>query len=80
MRANRSNIPTFAQTAGRPAPPPAHLSPAFPPAHLSPDFPPAHLSPDPSAPPAFPTAFHISPTFPAAHVYPVSQKQNFLQH
>ena len=71
MRANRCNIPTFAQTAGRPAPPPAHLSP---------DFPPAHLSPDPSAPPAFPTAFHISPTFPAAHVYPVSQKQNFFQH
>ena len=71
MRANRSNIPTFAQTAGRPAPPPAHLSPALPP---------AHLSSAPSAPPAFPTAFHISPTFPAAHVYPVSQKQNFFQH
>ena len=71
MRANRSNIPTFAQTAGRPAPPPAHLSPAFPP---------AHLSPAPSAPPAFPTAFHISPTFPATHVYPVSQKQDFFQY
>ena len=78
MRANRCNIPTFAQTAGRPAAPPspASASPAPPP--VSPSPAPPHASPPAGVSPAFTPACFPASTYPFVVLIRITSLKNLL--